>query len=386
MAKERETLREDGWAEVVAGRQDEVQDRLYAMNVPRREFDERTSRKLARLDARRQKLDAKLQDIDHDDEEGVAAVQDKMAILDQVAQEIVQAAPVCFGEKTKAVGTVFLMIDPDGQVRREFRVARPERRSTNGNGPATAGSPEEQPRPPTSEDLSENQLAVTFTHQALALREALLKNPGSRNRILALILHDKVRSEALAIRHDANAVTLQATKGEGFTSQPLATLTEKHAELDPFVQDHFVEDQIGYRRLNELSDSRLGRLIELLVVECVTAHLQRRTELVCLLATELKVDIRRSWRPDAAWLAGYQKIQLAHLMAELRGTVYDPARDTGKKSELVDALAKLYSDAAEGTLEDKQLAERANAWLPANLREVKQEAPEEPTPPKRKRS
>jgi len=218
------------------------------------------------------------------------------------------------------------------------------------------------------------------------VREALLKNATARHRVLALILHDKVRSEALAIRHDANTVTLQATGREGFTSEAFARLTEKHTELDPFVQDHFVEDQAGYRRLTELPDSRLGHLINLLVVECVTAHLQRRTELVHLLATELKVDIRRSWRPDAAWLGGYQKIQLAHLMAELHGKVYDPAKETGKKSELVDALAKLFSDAADGKLEDKQLAERANAWLPANLREVKEEASEEPQPSSKKRS
>jgi hypothetical protein len=262
------------------------------------------------------------------------------------------------------------MIDPDGQVRREFRVPRPESRSANANGRAIAGGPQEPPPPPTSEDLNEKQLAVTFTHHALAVREALLKNATARHRVLALILHDKVRSEALAIRHDANAVTLQATGSEGSTSDAVARLTEKHTELDPFVQDHLVEDQAGYRRLTELSDSRLGQLINLLVVECVTAHLQRRTELVHLLATELKVDIRRSWRPDAAWLAGYQKIQLAHLMAELHGKVYDPARETGKKSELVDAMAKLFADAADGKLEDKPLAQRVNHWLPANLREA----------------
>lgn len=95
------------------------------------------------------------------------------------------------------------------------------------------------------------------------------------------------------------------------------------------------------------------------------------------LATELKVDIRRYWRPDAAWLSGYQKIQLTHLMAELRGRIYEPARESRKKTELVDALATFFSDAANGKLEDKQLAERANAWLPINLRRVKQEVPKE---------
>jgi hypothetical protein len=34
----------------------------------------------------------------------------------------------------------------------------------------------------------------------------------------------------------------------------------------------------------------------------------------------------------------------------------------------VHALAKLFSDAAEGKVEDKNLAERVNQWLPCNLR------------------
>ena len=42
-----------------------------------------------------------------------------------------------------------------------------------------------------------------------------------------------------------------------------------------------------------------------------------------------------------------------------------------KKSELVDVLAKLFTDAAEGKLDDKPLAEQLNCWLPFNLREAK---------------
>jgi hypothetical protein len=56
-------------------------------------------------------------------------------------------------------------------------------------------------------------------------------------------------------------------------------------------------------------------------------------------------------------------------MAELRGQVYNPARETRKKTELVEVLAALFADAAEGKLDDKKLAERANRWLPSNFRE-----------------
>jgi hypothetical protein len=40
-----------------------------------------------------------------------------------------------------------------------------------------------------------------------------------------------------------------------------------------------------------------------------------------------------------------------------------------KKSELVDSLAKLFADAAEGRVEDAALAAKVNTWLPVNLRE-----------------
>jgi hypothetical protein len=116
----------------------------------------------------------------------------------------------------------------------------------------------------------------------------------------------------------------------------------------------------------------LDALIDLLTVECITAHLQRRTELVWRLAAELGVEIRRFWRPDDKWLSGYQKIQLAHLIGELRGPVYAKAAELKKKSELVSDLAKLFTEAAEGRMEDAKVAAKFNAWLPSNLRTTPQ--------------
>jgi len=110
----------------------------------------------------------------------------------------------------------------------------------------------------------------------------------------------------------------------------------------------------------------------LLTVECITAHLQRRTELVWRLASELGVEVRRFWRPDERWLSGYQKIQLAHLIGELRGPVYAKAAELKKKSELVADLAKLFTESAEGRMEDAKVAAKFNAWLPSNLRTTPQ--------------
>jgi len=285
---------------------------------------------------------------------------------------------VHYAEATKAVGTTFLLLDPDGRVRIEHRIPRVRHgQSGNGtgngngiNGRSDNGSVE-VPKPPTSDDLKDLQLATTFTHQALGVRETLLKAGPTRKRILAMILHDKVRSEALAIRLDVNNTTINADHGEGFTSTALDKLRERRKELDPLLDMPYVSDRVAYTALTAMADKELNCLIDLLTVNCITAHLQRRTELVWTLATELGVEVRRYWRPDERWLSSYQKIQLAHLFGELHGPRYAKATEIMKKSDIVTALAKLFTDAAEGRLEDT-LAAKVNAWLPSNLREVAQ--------------
>ncbi|MGD0904744.1 MAG: ParB/RepB/Spo0J family partition protein [Terracidiphilus sp.] len=369
---QRQALTEDGWGEVVVGPQADVQDRLYSMASAPEEYDEATTAKLKKLADKRGKLEAKLQELDDSDREAIEAVQLKLEGLDDEEQAVTKEAKVHYAEATKAVGTVFLMLDPDGRVRREYRIPRP-RRSASGNGNGQAGDGKtETPKPPTSDDLRDGQLATTFTHQALAVREALLKDDNARKCILAMILHDKVRSEALSVQHEANGTTLHADHEEGFASAALEALRQRRTQLDPLHDQRYVEDHAAYDAMRKLSDERLESLIDLLTVECVTAHLQRRTELVWRLATELGVEVRRYWRPDERWLSGYQKIQLAHLIGQLRGPVYVAPAEGKKKSELVAELAKQFADAAEGKLEDAKLAAKLNAWLPSNLREESQ--------------
>ncbi len=369
---QRQALIEEGWADVVVGPQGDVQDRLFSMAEAPQEYDDQTKAKLKKLADKRGKLESKIEELDESDQGAFEAIQTKLEALDDEEQTLTKDAEVHYAEATKAVGTTFLLLDPDGRVRREYRIPRHRQSaSSNGDGRAGDGSTE-APKPPTSDDLREGQLAITFTHQALAVREALLDDHARRKRVLALILHEKVRSEALSIRHDANGTTVHADKAEGFTSAALVKLREKRSELDPLHDKHYVEDDAAYDAIKGLSDRKLDTLIDLLTVECVTAHLQRKTALVWRLAEELGVEVRRYWRPDECWLSGYQKIQLAHLIGELRGPVYAKAAETKKKSELVSELAKLFDDAANGRVEDAKLAAKLNEWLPSNLREEPQ--------------
>lgn len=372
---QRQALTEEGWKEVVVGRREDVQDRLYSMSVPEREFDKETTRKLQQIAKRRDKLGAAAGKLDDDDHEKIARLQERFNELEAQEREVIEKAPECFSEETKALATSFLILDPDGRVHRQYRVPRQRRQSSgNGSAGAVAGGEDEQPKAPTSDELSDKQLAATFTHQALAVREALLDNTAARKRILALILHEKVRSEALSVRHEGNGTTLNASS-EGFNSPVFKRLSEKQAKLDPLAKTHFVEDVDGYQQLEKLSASKLDSLIDLLIIECVTAHMQRPTRLVQVLAAELKINLRDHWRPDNEWLSGFQKIQLAHLLVELRGPIHAPPPER-KKSELIDTLARLFTDAAEGTLEDKQLVAKVNSWLPSNLRQPPADSPE----------
>ena len=373
---ERQKLIEEGWGDVVVGPQADVQDRLYAMSDAPEEYDHQTTAKLEKLAEKRSKLEAKIEELEagpgefnESEQKAYQEVQAKLEALDDDEQILTKDADVHYAEATKAVGTAFLLLDPDGRVRREYRIPR-GRGGAPGNGSGQAdGKSGEVPKPPTSDDLRDGQLATTFTHQALAVRELLLKDDRVRRRVLALILHDKVHSEALSVRHDANGTTVHADRADGFASTALDTLRKRRAELDPLHDQHYVEDHAAYEAVKRLSEKKLDALIDLLTVECITAHLQRRTELVWHLAVELGVELRHYWRPDERWLSGYQKIQLAHLIGELRGAVYAKAAETKKKSELVAELAKLFADAADGRMEDAKAAAKFNEWLPSNLRD-----------------
>ncbi len=373
LALQQRELLEQGWSAAIPCRHEEVYSLMGGMNPLPREFDAKTTRKLAKVEERREKLNQLMEKVEDGDADGINRLHAKMNTLEEVERDVQQRGTLEFSEASKAVGTVFLVLEPDGSVRREYRVTRRQngQAGTNGNGHAENGddtSEAKAPTPPTSEELNDRQRATSFTHHTLAVREALLDNPLARKRLLVMLLHENVHSEALSIRHDANGVTIHATREEGFASPAWDRLAERHKKIDPFADGRMLTDQEAYEQISKLSAAKLDALIDLLLVETLTAHAIRPTTLVQHLGKTLKVDVRKSWTPDAAWLACYQKCQLSHLLAELMGAEYQPLTETRKKSELVEVLAKLFDDAAQGKLEDKKLAERINCWLPANLR------------------
>ena len=92
LSAQRQALAEEGWAEVVVGRREEVQDRLYAMEKPEPEYDEQTTRKLAKIAARQEKLKATAQKVG-DDEGKQNPLQRRFDALEAEEQEIIKQAP-----------------------------------------------------------------------------------------------------------------------------------------------------------------------------------------------------------------------------------------------------------------------------------------------------
>jgi ParB family chromosome partitioning protein len=371
---QQKALQEDGWKDVVVGSRADVQDRLYAMDDAPVEYDKDTAATLAKLEEKRDKYEKQLDETDADtDGKKAEAIQKKLDDVETQTEKILTKAEGHYAEATKAQATVFLMLDPEGRVQRHYRIPRPtaargkkgQAGTSGGNG--DHGNAASAPKPPTPADLSDPQLATLFTQQALAVRAALLDHPLARKRLLVMMLHEKVRSEALSVRHEANGTTLHADNAQGFVSPALQMLRTRLAQCDPFKNEAYLDDVAAYGALLLMSEKELDNLIAVLIAQTLTARLSRPTTLVGVLADELQVDVRQQWRPDAVWLNGYTKLQLADLLGLLRGPAFGNAAVKAKKSELVAQAVTLFADAAEGKLADAVLAQRVNVWLPEGV-------------------
>jgi hypothetical protein len=58
-----------------------------------------------------------------------------------------------------------------------------------------------------------------------------------------------------------------------FPSAAWKKLLDLRAGLDPFKDAHWIDDVDAYQKLKKLKESQLDKLIDLLTVESLTAHL-----------------------------------------------------------------------------------------------------------------
>ena len=396
--QERQALLDDGWNEVVVAERSEVFDRLQSMGHAEGQFDPETQARLDDLTRRREALGSEAEALDPEqDEERFEALCEQIDELDQQEAEIVESAEARYDEVTKAHGSVFLLIDPDGQVHTEYRLPRQTRsRSVYGEGRHSVA--EDAPLSvPTSEDLSDRQKTEVWVYEAIEVRRALLEDEKRRKILLILALHRSVHNDGLLVRNEADPLAryVELHRGEdqpGFTSAAWDEMMDRRAESEPFEDQSWIDPAEAYGRLMEFGDDLLDALLADLTVETLAGSTHRRNPLTARLVADLAIELRGpivgeacnagGWVPAAAWLKGYKKIQLAHLMGELRGAAYGSAAERMKKSELVAVLAGLFADAAAGKLEDSMLAKRLNRWTPSCVGEKQEgEAEELPVPP-----
>jgi hypothetical protein len=341
-------LKEDGWAEVVIGDRGDVHTRLYDMVEPEPAL---TEAEQARIDALTEKMDALNESEDEADQSQREGVEEEM-------DAILQAASGRISEADKARGTMFIVIDPSGKVERHARIHRVER--------AKKGTSDSEPDAPlTVHMLTDPQKEALSAHHALAVRVAVAGNPLVQKRLLVLALHGEIARDAIAIRH-APSDTSSFAGGEASPSPAWVTLTTQQDAVDPFIGEDYVDEAEAYRRLCELDEPTLDRIIASLVPNLLTGFKHRSTPLLETIANELAVNPRQHWTPDAEWLAGYRKIQLAELLGTLKGPPHRSAALSRKKSELVVELATLFEKAANdpGSLNDDALVARMNGWMP----------------------
>lgn len=374
MATHRQKLLDEGWAEVVVGQRGDVQDRLYAMDPIDKEFDARTEKKLNQLTERMEKLEKAARKVK--DPSKLERLQERFEAIEQQFAEVEESAEPVYSDATKSRSTVFLLLDPDGRVHQEYR--RPRRKPADSKGQAdhgdTGNGGAKTAEPPlTSNDLSDGQRARVYAHEVMVVRAALLKDEQRRLALLAVILHDRLNGSTFAVRHDPNPTTLHASMSEGFASKAYEALKAARAKLDPIASYKTIDTVQAYTLFFQMKKADLQQLIAVLTVELLYNDPHRPSPFVKLLADELKVSVRSDWTPDAAWLGSYQKIQLAHLVTELAGSMAAPPADR-KKSVLVEQLSRLFIDSASGELSDKPLAEKVNRWLPTPFGSVAESA------------
>lgn len=358
---ERGRLLEDGWKDAVIAQREQVQDRLYAMDEATPDYPAPVQRKLAKIAETR----AKLERAPAKDEAAEDRIAGLLTKLDEREQAILKDATGSYGEATKASGTVFLMLSPDGRIERRYRLPRAAARE-NGEHPHGGGSGTREPgQLPTSDALTDRQQSALHHHKALAVREAVAGNRLVQKRLFVLALHEKVMHDAIAVRRDVNGTVTVAGQQESVRSPLHDAQQGRLAKIDPLKGEARVDEAEAYAKLARLSEKKLDALIAVLIVEAMTGHGGRATPLIDVLAAELGVSLRTHWTPDADWLSGYTKAQLAHLAGTLRPGAVNAAMGR-KKSELVAELAGVFEKAASDPkhFADKEFAERVNAWKP----------------------
>ena len=349
----RDELLEMGWGKVVIVPRECVRERLQQMEEIPSVLDPTDIEALHSIEAERESLEQIGRN------ERAPDVARRLIELDEEESELYyRAAPDC-SEATLTAATVFLSIGADGGIDSYSRLPRAQHTQT------TIASAESLPN---LNNLSEAQQSELFTQELIAVREALAADRIARKRILVMVLHDRIERDAIMLhRHTHGADAHSRT--QGFVSSILDAQRERRNSADIVAQEESVSEVEAYERLCSLTEEGLDALIDTLTLDVLRANTNKPTPFVRKLRETLGVQIRSCWTPDASWLSGYRKAQLAELFGQLNGPTHGPATAPRKKAELISCLAHLFKTAAHSPaqIDDPELVEQLNTWLPQRV-------------------
>lgn len=281
-------------------------------------------------------------------------------------------------KKEKAQAGVVINLHPSGTVEVRTGLIKHEVKEEVVAETAQSAIAPKRERPAFSATI----LRYVANHKSIAVQAALLRNPRKAKEVAIVLLlagnlfrhgvrlvpHPCLAAMAASERQPSAysemevaaalfADLLEFPKGEDSASYGIARLRAGEA-LDVDVYD----------RLGKLGDADLDRLLLHLIVLCFgqddVETLDANGSLFNRVASDLVLNMRDWWAPDATFLEMLRRDQLLMIAEELGGTSRFTGLKTWKKTELVQALAREF--ALSGSPE--QLAgskhSETRRWLP----------------------
>lgn len=287
--------------------------------------------------------------------------------------------------ETDTSGGVVIHFPPSARVEvREGLRKRPVRQSVTeavAEGPAPG-----KPKPEYTTPLLRHMAA----HKSIAVMEALLANPRTAKEVAVVQMmqgYDYVgrmklephpalgmfaadddqptgyRAIAREAEETATALGIE-DKRQGYAAPSRgAWETLLCGSKDPVAL---------YEAVKALFDNDLNQLHVLLIAlsfgQGNMEALDTGDSLFNRVAADLDVRMRDHWRPDAAFLSRRSKEQLAEIARESGAAACLGGVGGYKKGELVKALERFFTRAAEGDEKlPSEAIDKANAWLPGGM-------------------
>jgi ParB family chromosome partitioning protein len=212
-------------------------------------------------------------------------------------------------------------------------------------------------------------------HKTLAVQEMLLadarkaREVAAVHELLGLRTHEALRGLASSAQHPISYEVIEAQAGVvlrllDLEPQDGETAWQTLGNLDRVFATAPLQ---MYRQIKTLSDAELDQLRLVVAVlpfgQADCNRLDSGDSLFNAVATDLKVDMRNHWRPDAEFLNRRMREQLVAIAKESGYADGTSGLHSWKKAELVNGLLRHF-DQSRQTSAPSDSQRKAQSWLP----------------------